>query len=207
MAQGPEVAGGERPDAGDGGEGRRRRRRGGRGRGRDGAEGSTELGADQGSDQGAEGQYDLTAAAAEHTSVSESVAPAPAWSNEASTGAEAVAPVPPASASVDAAVAPVAAEAPQAASSAHAPAPAPATATPFVLPVDTLQALAAQAGLQWVHSDAGKVQAAQEAIANTPKPVHVPRTPKPRAVVDEGPLVLVETRKDLSQVRMPFDQA
>jgi len=26
-------------------------------------------------------------------------------------------------------------------------------------------------------------------------------------VVDEGPLVLVETRKDLSQVRMPFDQA
>jgi ribonuclease E len=37
--------------------------------------------------------------------------------------------------------------------------------------------------------------------------VHVPRLPKPRVVLDEGPLVLVETRKDLSQVRMPFDQA
>ena len=104
---------------------------------------------------------------------------------------------------VDAAAAPVTAEAPQAAPSA----PAPAPAAPFVLPVDTLQALAAQAGLQWVHSDATKVQAAQEAIANTPKSVHVPRQPKPRVMMDEGPLVLVETRKDLSQVRMPFDQA
>ena len=27
----------------------------------------------------------------------------------------------------------------------------------------------------------------------------------PVVVIDEGPLVLVETRKDLSQVRMPFD--
>lgn len=76
-----------------------------------------------------------------------------------------------------------------------------------MLPIDALQALAFEAGLQWVHSDAQKVQAAQEAIANAPKPVHVPRNPKPRAVVDEGPLVLVETRKDLSQVRMPFDPA
>jgi ribonuclease E len=25
-------------------------------------------------------------------------------------------------------------------------------------------------------------------------------------VVDEGPLVLVETRKDLSQLKLPFDQ-
>jgi ribonuclease E len=76
-----------------------------------------------------------------------------------------------------------------------------------VLPVDALQALASQAGLQWVHSDAIRVQAAQEAIASTPKPAHVPRQPKPRVMMDEGPLVLVETRKDLSQVRMPFDQA
>lgn len=87
-----------------------------------------------------------------------------------------------------------------------AAAPAP-SAQPFVLPIQALQSLAAEAGLQWVHSDAQKVQAAQEAIAHAPKPVHVPRLPKPRAVVDEGPLVLVETRKDLSQVRMPFDQA
>jgi ribonuclease E len=26
-------------------------------------------------------------------------------------------------------------------------------------------------------------------------------------VVDEGPLVLVETRKDLSQLKLPFEQA
>ena len=32
-----------------------------------------------------------------------------------------------------------------------------------------------------------------------------PVTPKPLAVVDEGPLVLVETRKDLSQIKLPFE--
>jgi ribonuclease E len=26
-------------------------------------------------------------------------------------------------------------------------------------------------------------------------------------VIDEGPLVLVETRKDLSQIKLPFDNA
>lgn len=80
-------------------------------------------------------------------------------------------------------------------------------AEPFVLPIAALQSLAADAGLQWVHSDEQKVKVAQEAIASAPKPMHVPRLPKPRVALDEGPLVLVETRKDLSQVRMPFDQA
>jgi ribonuclease E len=86
-------------------------------------------------------------------------------------------------------------------------APSPRAAQPFVLPIAALESLAANAGLQWVHSDAQKVQAAQEAIAQAPKPVHVPRQPKPRVLVDEGPLVLVETRKDLGQLRMPFDPA
>ncbi|MFM8796954.1 MAG: hypothetical protein ACKOFK_09470, partial [Betaproteobacteria bacterium] len=86
-------------------------------------------------------------------------------------------------------------------------APSPRAAQPFVLPIAALASLAANAGLQWVHSDAQKVQTAQEAIANAPQPVHVPRQPKPRMVVDEGPLVLVETRKDLGQLRMPFDPA
>jgi ribonuclease E len=76
---------------------------------------------------------------------------------------------------------------------------------PFALPLDTLQALAESAGLQWVHSDAEKVRAAQDAIAAAPKPVHVPRVIKPVVLVDEGPLVLVETRKDLTQVRLPFE--
>jgi ribonuclease E len=56
-----------------------------------------------------------------------------------------------------------------------------------------------------VHSDAGKVQAVQAAMAAEPKPVHVPREPRPPVVVDEGPLVLVETRKDLAQLKLPFE--
>ena len=82
---------------------------------------------------------------------------------------------------------------------------APARAAPFVLPLSDLQALAAQAGLEWVGSDADKVAAAQTAIAAEPKAIQLPRQPRPPAVVNEGPLVLVETRKDLSQLKLPFD--
>jgi ribonuclease E len=57
-----------------------------------------------------------------------------------------------------------------------------------------------------VNSDADKILSAQEAIAAEPRPVHVPRERKPAVVLDEGPLVLVETRKDLSQVSLPFEQ-
>ena len=87
---------------------------------------------------------------------------------------------------------------------AYAVAPAPA-ATAFVLETDALQAVAEGAGLQWVNSDAEKIRAAQEAMAQEAKPVHVPREPKPVATLDDGPLVLVETRRDLSQVKLPFE--
>jgi ribonuclease E len=80
-----------------------------------------------------------------------------------------------------------------------------ATVQAFVLPTDDLQAVAESAGLQWVSSDAEKVRAVQEAMAREPKPVHVPREPKPVVAVDEGPLVLVETRKDLAQIKLPFE--
>jgi len=46
----------------------------------------------------------------------------------------------------------------------------------------------------------------QEAIAAEPKPVHVPRERPPLVEIDEGPLVLVETRKDLAQITLPFEQ-
>lgn len=82
-----------------------------------------------------------------------------------------------------------------------------ASVEPFVLPLESLESLARDAGLQWVHSDAEKVLAAQEAIASTPMPARILRQPKAIVMVDEGPLVLVETRKDLSQVRLPFDPA
>ncbi|HMQ71203.1 MAG TPA: Rne/Rng family ribonuclease [Rubrivivax sp.] len=91
---------------------------------------------------------------------------------------------------------------------AMAAAPGPAVAAqPYALPTDTLHAVAAGAGLQWIESDADKVRAAQAAIAAEPPPIRVPREPRPLVVVDEGPLVLVETRRDLSQMKLPFEQA
>ncbi|MBC7994477.1 MAG: ribonuclease E/G, partial [Rhizobacter sp.] len=94
---------------------------------------------------------------------------------------------------------------------APAPAPvvvaAPARQEAFVLPTAQLESVAESAGLQWVNSDADKIRAVQEAMAREPKPVHVPREPNPVVAVDEGPLVLVETRKDLSQIRLPFETA
>jgi ribonuclease E len=77
----------------------------------------------------------------------------------------------------------------------------------YDLPLSSLNELAASAGLEWVHSDADKVRAAQELIASTPQPIHVPRERKPVVALDEGPLVLVETRKDLSQNTLPFEVA
>ncbi len=75
----------------------------------------------------------------------------------------------------------------------------------YQLDIDELNAVATAAGLQWVNSDADKVANVQAAIAAEPKPIHVPREPKPVVVLDEGPLVLVETRKDLNAVRLPFE--
>lgn len=97
---------------------------------------------------------------------------------------------------------PVAAEA-----AAPVPVPAAAAAEPFVLNAEQLRAVAEAAGLQWVNSDSAKIRAAQEALAQEPKPVHVPRPAKPVVLLDEGPLVLVETRKDLSQYKLPFESS
>ena len=96
-----------------------------------------------------------------------------------------------------------------------APTPAPAPVAranglpkvaPFSLPLGELESLAQTAGLQWVNSDADKIAAVQAAIAAEPRPIHVPRERPPLVELDEGPLVLVETRKDLRQVTLPFEQ-
>jgi ribonuclease E len=84
---------------------------------------------------------------------------------------------------------------------------APVAAAPYVLPAETLAGIASGAGLQWVNSDADKIRAVQEAMASEPAPVRVPRQPKPSLALDDGPLVLVETKKDLAQIRLPFDQS
>lgn len=76
---------------------------------------------------------------------------------------------------------------------------------PYTLSVAEMQAVAAASGLEWVNSDAAKVAQVQAAIAAEPKPVHVPREPKPAAVLDDGPLVMVETRKDLRDMTLPFE--
>ncbi|MDV7391805.1 hypothetical protein RZS08_10645, partial [Arthrospira platensis SPKY1] len=77
---------------------------------------------------------------------------------------------------------------------------------PYVLSIAELEEVARDSGLEWVNSDSAKVAAAQAAIAAEPRPIHVPREPKPVPVIDEGPLVLVETRRDLRQVTLPFEQ-
>ena len=88
---------------------------------------------------------------------------------------------------------------------------APQTGMPkvgtFTLPVAELTATATGAGLEWVESNAEKVQQAQAAIAATPTPVHVPRERAPLVQMDEGPLILVETRTDLAKRQYPFDTA
>jgi ribonuclease E len=75
----------------------------------------------------------------------------------------------------------------------------------FTLPLDQLQQVAKSSGLHWVNSDADKVAAVQAAIAAEPQPVRAPRERPAPVVIDEGPLVLVETRRDLSQVKLPFE--
>ena len=42
-------------------------------------------------------------------------------------------------------------------------------------------------------------------MAAEPLPARVPREPRRHVLADEGPLVLVETRKDLSQLKLPFE--
>ncbi len=108
----------------------------------------------------------------------------------APVAAQAAAPV--AAAPVVAAPAPVAAQ--------------PVRVEPYHLPTDDLAALATSAGLQWVQSDADKISAVQAAMAAEPAPVRVPREPRRHVLVDDGPLVLVETKKDLSQLKLPFEQ-
>ena len=67
----------------------------------------------------------------------------------------------------------------------------------FSLSLPELQAIAQSSGLEWVNSDAARIATVQAAIAAEPKPLHVPRERPVPVVLDEGPLVLVETRKEL----------
>ena len=74
----------------------------------------------------------------------------------------------------------------------------------YELPIASLVQVAESSGLQWVNSDPEKIAQVQAAIAAEPKAVHVPRIRPPVVALDEGPLVLVETRKDLNDMKLPF---
>jgi ribonuclease E len=76
---------------------------------------------------------------------------------------------------------------------------------PFVLPLGELAQVAENSGLNWVNSDAEKIAAVQAAIAAEPKPIHVPRERPAVMQTNEGPLVLVETKRDLRNMTLPFE--
>lgn len=77
---------------------------------------------------------------------------------------------------------------------------------PFELPLDELAQIAEGSGLQWVNSNAERVAQVRAAIAAEPRPIHVPRERPPAIVLDEGPLILVETRRDLVNMVLPFEE-
>jgi ribonuclease E len=78
--------------------------------------------------------------------------------------------------------------------------------TSYSLPQDDLILVAQGSGLQWVNTSADSVAKVQAAIAAEPQPVHVPRErPAPISIVD-GPLVLVETKRDLRNMTLPFEE-
>jgi ribonuclease E len=77
--------------------------------------------------------------------------------------------------------------------------------TSYDLPIAQLHDVAQSSGLQWVNSNPERVAQIQAAIAAEPKPVHVPRERPAPVVLVEGPLILVETKRDLGQLHMPFE--
>ena len=81
----------------------------------------------------------------------------------------------------------------------------PQKSTSFNLNIEEMQEIARSAGLDWINSDPSKVERVRlEAAVALPKK-RTPRAPKPQIKIDEGPLVLVETRKSLEDVKLPFD--
>jgi len=84
--------------------------------------------------------------------------------------------------------------------------PTPAVIPAYTLPVTELEQVAQQSGLTWVRSDADKVAAIQAQIAAQPQPVHVPRERPAVVQLDDRPLVLVETKRDLRATTLAFEE-
>ena len=68
-----------------------------------------------------------------------------------------------------------------------------------------LARVAESSGLQWINSDAAKIAEAKAAMAAEAKPIVVPRERPAKVAVEQAPLVLVETRRDLGSMPLPFE--
>ncbi|HOE40839.1 MAG TPA: Rne/Rng family ribonuclease [Rhodoferax sp.] len=77
----------------------------------------------------------------------------------------------------------------------------------YHLSLEDLSQLAQQSGLTWVNSNAEKVAAVQAAIAAEVQPARIPRERPPAVAGDDRPLILVETKRDLRNVQLPFENA
>jgi ribonuclease E len=77
----------------------------------------------------------------------------------------------------------------------------------FDLPIDALNQVAQGSGLSWVNSDPAKIAAVQAAIAAEVKPVRIPRERPAPVQLDTAPLVLVETKRDLRNMTLPFEDS
>ncbi|MHB8948896.1 MAG: Rne/Rng family ribonuclease [Rhodoferax sp.] len=76
----------------------------------------------------------------------------------------------------------------------------------FELPLGELVQVAQSSGLNWVNSNPEKIAAVQAAIAAEPKPIHVPRERPAVVKIGGEPLVLVETKRDLRNMTLPFEE-
>jgi ribonuclease E len=130
----------------------------------------------------------------------------PSDAMEAPVAAVAVATAAPVVAAAPAPVAPPVVRTPLAAAPKAAPKGRMPEVTSYALPTDALVQVAQGSGLQWVNSDSERIAAVQAAIAAEPKPVHVPRERAAPVSIDAGPLVLVETKRDLGNMTLPFEQ-
>jgi ribonuclease E len=83
-------------------------------------------------------------------------------------------------------------------------APVVAVKPVFALPTAELDQLAQSSGLQWVGTSPERAAAVQAAIASEPIVVHVPRVRPAVAPVQAEPLVMVETKRDLGKMDLPF---
>jgi ribonuclease E len=80
--------------------------------------------------------------------------------------------------------------------------------TSYALPIADLAQVASTSGLQWVGSDAAKIAAVQASIAAelANAPAHVPRERPAAVAVEAASLVLVETKRDLRDMPLPFEK-